>query len=135
MASDDPSLLAANQRFYSVFRARDVEAMDRLWAREHTTTCTHPGGGPIHGRGEIIESFASIFSTPGSPDLRATAERIVARTVLSALVTCIEHAGPVEVVATNGFVLEAGEWVMVLHHASPVIRPQRASRVGSSTLN
>ena len=124
----------ANRRFYAAFTERDVATMDGLWARDHTVACTHPGSEPLHGRGAVLQSFAVIFASPGSPRLQAAHERVVARTETSALVTCTEHAGEVEIVATNGFVLEAGAWVMVLHHASPVVR-QRSSQPPPSTLN
>ena len=41
--TESDAVLAANLEFYRAFAARDLAAMDRIWARRATVLCTHPG--------------------------------------------------------------------------------------------
>src|SRR5215467_15840185 len=67
--TDHDDVLAANLEFYRAFAARDLAAMDALWARRAPVACLHPGWTALRDRDEIIESWAGIFSNPDAPRL------------------------------------------------------------------
>jgi len=118
---DEERVLAANDRFYSAFAAKDAEAMAAVWARRAPVACIHPGWQPLHGRDAVLASWRSILSGAGAPPI--TCVDAVARVVGdTAFVVCIERIPAVELVATNLFVREDGEWKMVHHHASGMAR-------------
>jgi ketosteroid isomerase-like protein len=128
------AVLAANQRFYEAFSARDAGAMARLWARDHAIACVHPGWEALHGRESVLASFRAILGDPNAPKVQATGEHVI---VLgdAAFVTCTEHILGTALVATNVLALEGGEWKMVHHHASPLAEERAARRAVDKALN
>ena len=65
--TDQDAVLAANLEFYRAFAARDLAAMDALWARRAPVACLHPGWTALKDRDAIIESWAGILSNPDAP--------------------------------------------------------------------
>jgi hypothetical protein len=121
---DQQAVLFANDAFYRAFAARDLKAMDEVWAREAPVACIHPGWGVLRGRDDVMESWARILGGAGAP-------KIVCRepnaSVLGAVawVVCFEAIGDNFLIATNLFVLEGGAWHMVHHQAGPTAdRPE-----------
>jgi len=115
----EDAVAAANARFYQAFAARDIAAMETLWARRVPVACTHPGWLTLHGRLEVLDSWRSIMANPAQARVVPGDVRV---TVLgsSAIVHCREFVAGAAIVATNVFVLEDGEWRLVDHHGSPV---------------
>ena len=130
----EQAVLAAHQRFYDVFSAHDAGAMARLWARDLTVACIHPGWEALHGREAVLASFRAILGDPRAPEVRPTDERVIV-VGETALVVCIEHVLGAELVATNVLALEHGEWKMVHHHASPSAPERLDTRSPDATLN
>ena len=62
--TDQDAVLAANLEFYRAFAARDLTAMDALWARRAPVACLHPGWTALKDREAIIESWAGILVEP-----------------------------------------------------------------------
>lgn len=120
-AESEEEVLAANRAFYSAFASRQIDAMGTLWATELPVACIHPGWDCLHGREAVLSSFEAILSFPHSPKIRPTDESIVMLGD-SAFVTCIERIGDAELLATNIFYREQGQWKIVHHHASPLGR-------------
>lgn len=120
MSTDVDLVRAANETFYSAFRARDPDAMDRLWARAAAVTCIHPGWNALHGRAPVIESLRRILRNPQSPAI-ACSDVAVSIYGESALVICREGVvgQPAVLVATNVFIREDSAWRMVHHQAGP----------------
>jgi ketosteroid isomerase-like protein len=116
---DEQQVLAANAAFYAAFAARDADAMAALWARRAPVACIHPGWDVLRGRDAVLASWRSILGGPGSPPI-SCADAVAHLLGDSAVVICREHIPAVELVATNVFVREDGEWRMVHHHASSV---------------
>lgn len=119
---DEASLRLANDAFYRAFRDRDQAAMARLWAQRQPLLCAHPGARPLYERAAVLDSWASILGSPNCPRLEYRIERILCCGEL-VLITCYEwtRAQPDAVLlATNGFVPEAGEYRMTIHQAGPV---------------
>ncbi len=118
-ASDEQAaVLAANEAFYRAFAARDLAAMDRVWARGVAVTCVHPGWAPLLGRETVMESWAGILGNPDSPNIRCleAQARIYGE---AAMVVCYEVVQRGYLVATNLFVREGGAWKLCHHQAGP----------------
>ena len=130
----EEAVLAANQRFYDAFSAHDAGAMARLWARDLTIACVHPGWEALYGREAVLASFRAILGDPRAPEVRSSNERVIV-TGETALVVCIEHVLDTELVATNVLTLEGGEWKMVHHHASPTAPERLGPPSPDTTLN
>ena len=127
-------ILAANQRFYEAFAQADLGAMDDLWARNAPVSCVHPGWGAIVEREEIMLSWRAILEgeAPGEVEY-AAAEAYPGADM--AYVVCSETIGEAQLVATNVFVREDGEWKMVHHHAGPVVRRTRGIKARPGMVN
>jgi ketosteroid isomerase-like protein len=118
---DEERVLAANAAFYHAFAAKDADAMAALWARRAPLACVHPGWHALRGRDAVLASWRAILGGPGAPPITcADAAAHVLGDV--AVVICIERIPAVELVATNVFVREDGEWRIVHHHASGMAR-------------
>jgi ketosteroid isomerase-like protein len=115
--SDEGDLIAANGAFYAAFAAGDIEAMDRLWAREAPVACIHPGWPPVHGRDKVMSTWTGILQNPPRPAVRAFGERAMLLGDVGAVIG-FEAIGDVTLVATNLFVREGGVWKMVHHQAA-----------------
>ncbi|MAS40990.1 MAG: DUF4440 domain-containing protein [Porticoccaceae bacterium] len=112
----------ANDAFYRAFRDRDQAAMARLWSLRQPLLCAHPGARPLYERAAVLESWANILGSPNCPRLEYRIERVLHCGEL-VLITCYEwsRAQPDGMLlATNGFMLEAGEYRMTIHQAGPV---------------
>ena len=137
---EEERVLAANARFYDVFAAKDVDAMVALWAQRAPVACIHPGWRPLRGRDAVLASWRSILSGGGAPPITC-ADAIAFVTGDTAFVLCIERIPSVELVATNLFVREDGDWKMMHHHASGMARsaeeaePEDEPDPGSSLLH
>lgn len=124
MTSDERAVLDANASFYAAFHARDLPAMESLWAREHPVACAHPGWTPLDGRDRVLRSWRAIFEG-GAPDVRCDEARVNVYGPVAVLV-CIERLSEADpsrhgdMVATNVFVRERGAWLLVHHQAGPV---------------
>jgi len=132
--SPEEALRAANQRFYAAFESRDIERMAKVWAHDEDVQCVHPGWDLLIGWDEIRERWTGIF---------ANARRV--RIALSSIwmrmegdvgwVACTEHVttafadgfDEATVQATNIFVRREGEWLLVVHHASPLPTPSTST--------
>ena len=116
---DEAAVILANEAFYDAFSARDLSAMEDVWAREHAVACLHPGWDALRGRDEVMASWRAIMENAGSPRVAfARAEAYVLGT--AAFVIGYERIGGATLVATNVFVREGSAWKLAHHHASPV---------------
>lgn len=127
------AVLAANALFYAAFSRRDVSAMEALWARAEPVTCIHPGWNALIGRDEVLQSWRAILANPASPSVEASGESAhVAGDV--AWVLCTEAApdGEVQLIATNIYRREDGQWRLCHHQAGMLAK---ASPQAARTLN
>jgi ketosteroid isomerase-like protein len=131
--TDFDAVLAANLEFYRAFTARDLAAMDALWARQAPVACLHPGWTALKDRTEIIESWAGILSNPDAPQIACFDEQVFLYGDV-ALVLCEEELEGGTLAASNLFVREDNEWRIAHHHAGQVVRRRTESR-RSSRLN
>jgi ketosteroid isomerase-like protein len=119
------AVLFVNQAFYEAFRARDMETIDQLWAREAPVACIHPGWRALTTRTEVMDSWRDILASEGVPDIACRgAQAFLAGE--HAIVICYEVIGGGVLVATNIFRKEAGSWRMMHHQAGPCDLPTQA---------
>ena len=120
---------ATNRAFYAAFESLDTERMGAVWLRDGSISCTHPGWPCLLGWGPVMKSWEEIFAGTFGVKI-VIADEVAHVHGEMAWVTCTEHietrgydgvtTGTVE--ATNVFVLRDGEWRMVHHHGSPLVR-------------
>ena len=110
------AVIAANEAFYAAFNAKDIEAMDAVWAVSDEASCIHPGWNVLRGRETVLDSWRNILSNTGQPKIvSGGAEVIFAGD--AAIVICRELVAGMPLAATNVFVREDGDWKL-LHHQS-----------------
>jgi ketosteroid isomerase-like protein len=131
--TDSDAVLAANLEFYHAFTARDVAAMDALWARRAPVACLHPGWTVLTHREAIISSWTAILTSPDAPRIACYDERVMVYGD-TALVLCEEELSGGTLAASNLFVREDGGWRIAHHHAGQIVRRQ-AERGHPSRLN
>jgi hypothetical protein len=132
---DQQAVLFANEAFYRAFTARDVKAMDTIWARAAPVACIHPGWGVLVGREAVMESWVRILSSPGAPQIVCRdASAFVLGSV--AWVICFEAIGDNFLIATNLFVWEDGAWHLAHHQAGPTVdRPDDEEGPGQASVH
>lgn len=113
------AILKINEAFYDAFARSDYQTMDALWARDHEVAVIHPGWDPLHGRDAVMDSWRRILAGPPSPGSHCK-EAIAYVMTETAFVICTECLPEVDLVATNVFVKEQGEWRQVHHQAGPI---------------
>ena len=135
MSPQEIDVLEANSAFYAAFRKRDVQAMERLWARKAPVACIHPGWNALVGREAVIASWNAILSNDASPAVNVTeASALVFGE--TAVVICREVLPDVRLIATNVFVHEDATWRIVHHQAAHVSTSAEEDEVtGPRTLN
>lgn len=117
--ADERDVLAANQAFYEALNAKDVAAMDALWARTAPVACVHPGWNVLAGRERVMQSWHAILGNPAQPRVQSGAESAYLFGDV-AYVICRELVSGSPLAATNVFVREDGAWRLMHHHSSAV---------------
>ena len=123
----------ANARFYRAFEALDLARMDAVWAHGEHVTCVHPGWPLLTGWPAVRDSWSAIFTNTEEMRFTLSDIRVVAAGEIG-VVTCTENilsgtGGRIavsSVLATNVFERSPDGWLMILHHASPILarRPE-----------
>lgn len=118
------AVLAVNQRFYDALEARDLHAMGAVWEHSDDTVCVHPGWTILRGWPAIHDSWDRILNGPGHNQfiLTNTSVRVEGDTawvVLDENLMTDSHAGTIA--CTNVFHHNGNEWLMVIHHGSPIM--------------
>jgi ketosteroid isomerase-like protein len=126
MTEDERKVLQVNAAFYEAFCRRDMEGMDKLWAREHEIAVVHPGWQAVYGRDDVLASWHGILQSPGSPDIACTGVRVFV-TGDVAFVICTEKLLSGDLIATNVFIRESSEWKLIHHHAGPTATDDASS--------
>jgi hypothetical protein len=120
---DQEGALNANRVFYRAFNERDFGLMEEMWAHTAAVSCLHPGQHPLYDRAAIVESWRRILAGSGSTQVRISDERVLFARGGLALVTCRELLPQAPLIATNGYVKEAGAWRIVHHHSGQTPPP------------
>ena len=125
--TDSDAVLAANLEFYRAFTARDVPAMEALWARDAPVACIHPGWPALADRDSVIDSWRSILANPNAPRIACHDEQVLLYGD-SALVVCEEELDGGTLVASNFFVREDGAWRIAHHQAGQLVARRQQGR-------
>ncbi len=127
MTEIEADVLAANAEFYRAFSARDVAAMEAIWAVEAPVACTHPAWPVLRGRRDVLISWRGILENPEAPTVEVR-DAVVHAAGDAAIVLCREIVNGSPLEATNVFVRERGAWRIAHHHASGVAPSARGAR-------
>ncbi len=127
----ETGIIEANRLFYEAIESRDIKAMERIWLNSERVKCVHPGWPQLKGWSNVKESWERIFA---SGELVSIEIKDVFTDVQgdTGWVNCVEkmiHNVDGEYIvtmaqATNIFELVDSNWVVVLHHASPMPVPR-----------
>src|SRR5262249_16958453 len=131
--TDQDAVLAANLEFYRAFAARDLAAMDALWALQAPVACLHPGWSALKDRDAIMESWAGILSNPAAPRISCYDEQVFLYGD-AALVLCEEELEGGTLAASNFFVREDGIGRMADQQGGQIVG-REAERPRRSRLN
>ena len=117
----------AEKAFYAAFQQADLELMMSVWANDDEVTCIHPGATRLVGQADIRESWDQIFSHENEIKFEINQKRVllVNNIAIHHVIESIYMGGELqsEIIATNVYRKIRGQWYMVLHHASPELRP------------
>lgn len=120
-ARADDEIRAVNSAFYAAFNARDIDAMEAVWARRADASCIHPGWNLLTGREAVLESWRAILANPAQPKIVAAVDSVILLGDVAVALTRELVAGN-RLAATNLFIREAGAWRLLHHHSGPVLQ-------------
>jgi ketosteroid isomerase-like protein len=128
--SDRDAALKANQSFYEAFQSLDAEKMEKVWARDPSIICIHPGWRKLSGWGPIMSSWERIFENVfemkfelGDTDVSISGDLAVVVVEENLTQRGYDGVSRSQVIATNVYERIGDAWFMVMHHGSPVIAP------------
>jgi ketosteroid isomerase-like protein len=129
MQSEEEEVTAANEAFYRAFESLNIKEMEKVWARDRSIQCGHPGWRILRGWEAVMESWRRIFENTSEIRFSLVEVTVHVRGGV-ALVTLYESlissAGSQKVSATvlttNVFEKSADGWRMILHHGSSVLQ-------------
>lgn len=131
----------ANDHFYRAFESLDIEQMAMRWVHARRARCVHPGWEMLEGWAAIEQSWAAIFANTDFMRFVIT-DVAVHPYDRVAWVTCVENLSDTSetmqlsrILATNIYERHDGEWRIVHHHASPILRPVAPPGPGAEALN
>lgn len=130
MTSEEQEIAAANESFYRAFESLDIKNMEKVWARQDSIQCGHPGWRMLRGWQTVMESWRRIFENTPAIRFVLTDVSIEVRGDL-AWVTLYENLNSsvegqninATILTTNIFEKGAGGWRMIHHHGSSVSQP------------
>ncbi|MPZ99470.1 MAG: DUF4440 domain-containing protein [Dehalococcoidia bacterium] len=117
--TEDEAVLHANEAFYAALNAKDIVAMEAVWARDAPIACIHPGWNVLAGSEQVMASWRAILANPNQPRVVSGGERVQVEGEV-AVVICREMVDGAPLAATNVFVRETGAWRMLHHHSSAI---------------
>ena len=109
------------------FQHQDVELMMSVWSDDVDITWIHPGGSRLEGQTHIRVSWEQIFSLDNGIKFEINQKRVQIENDITIhhVIENIYMDGELqsEIIATNVYRKSHNSWYMVLHHASPELRP------------
>ncbi|MGD1804046.1 nuclear transport factor 2 family protein [Dapis sp. BLCC M126] len=129
MSDENQAILAANQAFYRAFEKRDIVALDGILSKGINTVCIHPGRDAIRGFDKIRNSWDLIFKNTDyiEIDLDVITAEINGDIGYVVVVENFRQVNrgrriKAESIATNIFEIMGGNWYLIHHHGSPLIK-------------
>jgi uncharacterized protein (TIGR02246 family) len=131
--SDVEAVRAANAALYAAFSARDIRAMEAVWAPDANVTVIHPASrAPVVGWDAVRRSYEEQFSSRFTEvaismgDPRSTVRQGAAWVVGTETVRGRRPNGDavnLTTLATKVLEKREGRWLMAHHHASGMPPP------------
>jgi ketosteroid isomerase-like protein len=119
----------ANLAFYRAFERLDLDAMARAWVKAPYVKCIHPGGETLAGFEAVMASWKTIFENTErirfsvhDIDVRIAGDLAWVSLTESVDMGFSAYERGTSVAATNLYERRDGAWLLVLHHASPMLR-------------
>jgi len=129
--NDREAVLAANRAFYEAFESLDVGKMEPVWLQDQRIVCIHPGWRKLAGWGPIMASWERIFDGAfemkfelGEIDVVIGGDLAVVIAEENLTQRGYDGVSRSQVLTTNVFERVGNQWLMILHHGSPVIQPE-----------
>jgi ketosteroid isomerase-like protein len=130
--ADIEAIQSASQRFVAAIGARDIAAMDNVWAHESYTSFVGPlsttvvvGWDGVRQAWQMrFGQFDRVTISMDNPHVRINGE--VAWAVGMEKVELLRRDGKTisfDAFVTNVFENKGGRWLLVAHQATPVFRP------------
>jgi ketosteroid isomerase-like protein len=117
----------AEKAFYLAFQQEDLNLMMAVWEDDKEVTCIHPGAARLVGQTPIRESWEQIFSHESGIKFEINQKRVLLENDIAIhhVVESIYIDGELqsEILATNVYRKSHDSWHILLHHASPELRP------------
>jgi len=129
--TDPEQVVEANLKFYFALESLDVDLMDEVWATDASAICVHPNWDRLAGWENIRASWEQIFRNTSfmrvdvsevSVEVQGNVAWVTCRENITTTVS--DQTRRAEAYATNIFIFEDDRWLMVLHHASILARPE-----------
>lgn len=117
----------AEKAFYDAFQKQDVKLMMSIWAEGEDIACIHPGGNRLEGPSQIRDSWKLIFSYENGIKFEINQKRVQVENEIAIhhVIESIYLDGELqsEIIASNVYQKINDSWYIILHHASPELRP------------
>jgi ketosteroid isomerase-like protein len=128
--SDRDAVMKANQAFYRAFESLDLAQMEGVWLRNQRIACVHPGWRRLTGWGHVMTSWERIFEGAFEMKFELRDEAVIVSGDLAVVLVeevltqrGYDGGSRSQVLATNVFERAGGQWLMILHHGSPIMAP------------
>ncbi len=130
--ADPESVYSANQRFAAAIGARDINAMDKVWAHESYVSFIGPlsttvvvGWERVRGVWQMrFGQFDRVTISADKPHVRINGQ--TAWAVGTERVELLRRDGKTvsfDAFVTNVFENKGGQWLLVAHQATPIFKP------------
>ena len=132
--ADVDAVTAANQELYEAFEVADLDRMEAVWDDADDVRCIHPGWPALVGRARVMRSWSVLmantsyiqfFLTGVTADVAGDVAVVTCEENILTGVDDAEHGlgGSQRVVSTNVFRRRGDDWLLWVHHGSPVLSP------------
>ncbi len=114
----------ANAAFYRAFEAGDLDAMVAAWSHGDDVICAHPGRRALRGWFAIYASWKLIVDAGNAPQMILTDTEVTVRGPVAWVIVTenmLTDGHTATAAALNVFELVDDRWLMVAHHAGPVV--------------
>lgn len=127
--TETQQLLATNEAFYRAFEKQNIDSLAEIWSQGSATVCIHPGRDALQGWENIRSSWVKIFKNTNYIEIeteiiRAEVSGNLGYVLLIEKLSQVVRGRKIEAIAiaTNIFEYMGGQWYLIHHHGSPIMR-------------